>query len=218
MHTLLLLWPRRCHCTRQPLVYGCSPHSPVLRPACGLLKCQMQLAAVLSDHVNSSFLLSSHLSCSMYIAVVCYFRVSFIFHPIHVSKVSLMCPKYRSRWLHILSVIPILILCLLNISLFLILFLLMAPSILHRHAISNTLSFYFCFFLIVHISALYSTVLNTSTSYMHIFVALLGSLEFHTFQKACQVPLANPILLSTSLSDPFYIYLRLLDKLTNRSM
>src|SRR6218665_1826755 len=23
-----LLWPRRCHCTHQPLVYGCSPHSP----------------------------------------------------------------------------------------------------------------------------------------------------------------------------------------------
>jgi len=22
-----LLWPRRCHCTRQPLVYGCSPVS-----------------------------------------------------------------------------------------------------------------------------------------------------------------------------------------------
>ena len=29
-HVLLfcfLLWPRRCHCTRQPLVYSCSPHS-----------------------------------------------------------------------------------------------------------------------------------------------------------------------------------------------
>jgi len=23
-------WPRRCRRTRQPLIYGCSPHSPVL--------------------------------------------------------------------------------------------------------------------------------------------------------------------------------------------
>src|SRR6218665_27493 len=37
---------------------------------------------------------------------------------------------------------------------------------------------------------------------MRVFVALLSSLEFHTFPSACQVPLANPILLSTSLSDP----------------
>src|SRR6218665_4053347 len=56
--------------------------------------------------------------------------------------------------------------------------------------------------LIVHVSALYSRVLNTSTSYMCIFVALLSSLEFHTFPSTCQVPLANPIVHSTSLSDP----------------
>src|SRR6218665_55337 len=37
---------------------------------------------------------------------------------------------------------------------------------------------------------------------MRVFVALLSSLEFHTFPSACQVPLANPILLSTPLSDP----------------
>jgi len=82
------IWHRRCHCTRQLLVYGCSPHSPVLHPACGLLKCQMQFTAVLSDHVNPSFLLSSPLSDFMYIAVVCYFGVSFILHPIQMSKVS----------------------------------------------------------------------------------------------------------------------------------
>src|SRR6218665_305902 len=70
---LSLLWPRRCHCTRQTLVYGCSPHSPVLRPACGLLQCQMQFTAVLSDHVDPSFLLPSPLSGSKYISVVCYF-------------------------------------------------------------------------------------------------------------------------------------------------
>src|SRR6218665_479140 len=84
----ILLWPRRCHCTRQPLVYGCSPHSHVLCPACGLQKCHMQFTGVLSDHVDPSFLLSSPLSDSMYIAIVCYFGVSFILHPIQMSKVS----------------------------------------------------------------------------------------------------------------------------------
>src|SRR6218665_1566683 len=62
------------------------------------------------------------------------------------------------------------------------------------------LSLCFCFSLSVHVSALYSRMVNTSTSYMSVFVALLSSLEFHTFPSACQVPLANPILLSTSLS------------------
>src|SRR6218665_1241566 len=87
---LFLLWPRRCHCTRQPLVYGCSPHSPVLRHACGLLKCHMQFFAVLSYHVDPSFLLSSPLCGSMYVyvAVVCYFGVSFILHPVQMSNVS----------------------------------------------------------------------------------------------------------------------------------
>ena len=84
----ILLLPRRCHCMRQPLVFGCSPHSPVLCPACGPMKCQMQFFAVLSDHVNPSFLLPSPLSGSMYIAVVCYFGVSFILHLIQMSKVS----------------------------------------------------------------------------------------------------------------------------------
>src|SRR6218665_3373688 len=95
---------------------------------------------------------------------------------------------------------------LLNISSFLILSLLVNPSIFRRHAISNTLSLCFCFSFIVHVSVLYSRVhmLNASrpTSYMRVFVTLLSSLEFHTFPGACQVPLANPILHSTSLSDP----------------
>src|SRR6218665_1868222 len=53
---------------------------------------------------------------------------------------------------------------LLNISSFLILSLLVNPSIFHRHAISNTLSLCFCFSFIVHVSVLYSRVhmLNTS--------------------------------------------------------
>src|SRR6218665_320033 len=110
------------------------------------------------------------------------------------------CPKYRSRLFHILSIIPILIFSLLDISSFLILSLLVISSIFRRHATVNTLSL--CFSFIVHVSALYSRVLNTSTSYMRAFVALLSSLEFHTFPcSACQVPLVNPILLSTSLSD-----------------
>ena len=83
-----LLWPRRCHCTRQPLIHGCSPHSSVLLHACGLVKCHMQFFAVLSYNVDPSFLLSYPLSGSMYIAVVCYFGVSLIFHPVQMSKVS----------------------------------------------------------------------------------------------------------------------------------
>src|SRR6218665_1706047 len=27
--SFILLWSKRCHCTRQPLVYGYSPHSPL---------------------------------------------------------------------------------------------------------------------------------------------------------------------------------------------
>jgi len=84
-----LLWPKRCHYVCQPLVYGCySSHSPVLRHACGLVKCHMQFFAVLSYHVDKSFLLSSPLSGSMYVAVVCYFGVSFILHPVQMSRVS----------------------------------------------------------------------------------------------------------------------------------
>ena len=49
----------------------------------------MQFTAVLSDHVDPSFLLSSPLSGSTYIAVVCYFGVSFVLHPIQMSKVWL---------------------------------------------------------------------------------------------------------------------------------
>src|SRR6218665_3903267 len=138
----------------------------------------MQFTAVLSDHVDPSFLLSSPLSGSMYISVVCYFGGSRSFF------IRFRCPKYRSRLFHILSIIPILIFSLSNISSFLILSLLVTPSNFRRHAISNTLSFCFCFSFIVHVSALYSRVLNTSTSYMRVFVALLSSLEFHTFPSA----------------------------------
>src|SRR6218665_657060 len=125
--------------------------------ACGLMKCQMQFFAVLSDHVDPSFLLPSPLSGSMYIAVVglCYFGVSFVLHPIPMSKVS-----YR-RLFRILSIIPSLMSSLLNISSFLILSLLVILSIFRMHAISNTLSLCFCFSLSVHVSAFYSRVLST---------------------------------------------------------
>src|SRR6218665_379387 len=46
----------------------------------------MQFTAVLSDHVDPSFLLSSPLSGSIYISVVCYFGVSFVLHPIQMSN------------------------------------------------------------------------------------------------------------------------------------
>src|SRR6218665_2360103 len=63
------------------------------------------------------------------------------------------------------------------------------------------------FLLLFHcpcLSVVYSRVLNTSRlpRIPACFVALLSSLEFHTFPSACQVPFANPILLSISLSDP----------------
>src|SRR6218665_3147823 len=88
----------------------------------------MQFTAVLSDHVDPSFLLSSPLSGSMY-AILGY-RSFFI---------RFRCPKYHSRLFRILSIIPILIFSLLNISSFLILSLLVTPSIFfRRHAISNT--------------------------------------------------------------------------------
>src|SRR6218665_1281375 len=82
------------------------------------------------------------------------------------------CRKYRRRFFRILSIIPSLISSLLNISSFLILSLLVIPSIFRRHAISNTLSLCFCFSLIVHVSALYSRVHNTNTSYMYTCVFL----------------------------------------------
>src|SRR6218665_4133890 len=187
MHTLLLLWPRRCHCTRQPLVYGCSPHSPVLRPACGLLRYSVSCSSL-----QSSLIMSIHLFfCLLLFLVPCTYPLHAIFG-YRSFFIRFRCPKYRSRLFRILSIIPILIFSLLDIFSFLILSLLVTPSIFRRHAISNTLSFCFCFSFIVHVSALYSRVLNTSTSYMRVFVALLSSLEFHTFPSACQVPLANP--------------------------
>src|SRR6218665_2769998 len=193
---LLLLWPRPCHCTRQPLVYGCSPHSPVLFvlhvASCSVRRSSLQSSLIMSIHLF--FCLPLFLvSCTYPLYAIlgyCSFFIRF------------RCPKYRSRLFRVLSIIPIMIFSLLNISSFLILSLLMTPSIFRRHAISNTLSLCFCFSFIVHVSALYSRVLNTSTSYMRVLVALLSSLEFHTFPSACQVPLANPILLSTSLPDP----------------
>src|SRR6218665_1697699 len=88
----LLLWPKRCHCTPQPLVYGCSSHSPVLRHACGLRECPMQFFAVLSYHVDPPFLWSFPLPGSMYVAVVSYLGVSFI---LQVSRVSqLLVPNF----------------------------------------------------------------------------------------------------------------------------
>src|SRR6218665_2304538 len=106
----------------------------------------MQFFAVLSYHVDPSFLFSSPLSGFMYVAVICYFGVSFIFHPVQMSKVSQPLVLYST------SIIPIMIFNLLNISSFLILSLLVTPSIFRRHAISNTLSLCFCFSLRVHVS------------------------------------------------------------------
>src|SRR6218665_3567142 len=169
-----------------------------------LLSCVLHVAScsVRCSSLQSSLIMSIHLFfCLPLFLVPCTYPLHAILR-YRSFFIRFRCPKYRSRLFRILSIIPILIFSLLKISSFLILSLLVTPSIFRRHAISNTLSLCFCFSFIVHVSALYSSVLNTSTSYIRVFVALLSSLEFHTFPSACQVPLANPILLSTSLSDP----------------
>jgi len=131
-----LLCPRRCNCTRQPLVYGCSPHSPALCHAWCFLKRRMQLFTIVSSRVDPSFLLSSPFPGSMNVAVVCYLGVSLVLHSIHVSKVSQSLAPYSVYYSSSDS--------LLNISSFLFLSLLVAPSIFRRHAISNTRSLCFC--------------------------------------------------------------------------
>src|SRR6218665_835472 len=169
-----------------------------------LLSCVLHMAScsVRCSSLQSSLIMSIHLffflslllvPCTYPLYAILGYRSFFI---------RFRCPKYPSRLFRILSIIPILIFNLLNISSFLILSLLVNASIFRRHAISNTLSLCFCFSFIFHFSALCSGLLNTSPSYMRVFVALLSSLEFHTFPSACQVPFANPILLSTFLSDP----------------
>src|SRR6218665_2567520 len=113
------------------------------------------------------------------------------------------CPKYRSRLFRILSTIPILIFSLLNIFSFLILSLLVTSSIFRSHAISNTLSLCFCFSFMVHVSALYSRVLNTSTSYLRLFVALLSSLQVPRLPQRLPSSPRQP-------NSPFHILVRLL--------
>src|SRR6218665_3699440 len=93
----------------------------------------------------------------LFCSFVRYF-VSFVLHPIQMYTV--FCLLFR----------------VLSISSFL----------LRRDAISNTLCICFCISLSVHVFVLYSRVLSTSTSYMRVFVALLSSLEFHTFPSAFQ--------------------------------
>src|SRR6218665_4011906 len=162
-----------------------------------VLSCVLHVAScsVRCSSLQSSLIMSIHLFfCFPLFLVPCTYPLYAILG-YRSFFTRFRCPKYCSRLFRILSIIPILIFSLLNISSFLIPSLLVTPSNFRRHAISNTLSLCFCFSFIVHVSALYSRVLNTSTSYMRVFVALLSSLEFHTFPSACQVSLANPILL-----------------------
>jgi|SRR6218665_112032 len=65
-----------------------------------VLKCQMQFTAIVPDHVDPSFLLSSPLPGSMYLAVVCYLGVSFSLHPIQMSKVSQPLVPYYVYYSH----------------------------------------------------------------------------------------------------------------------
>src|SRR6218665_1723573 len=150
----------------------------------------MQFTAVLSDHVDPSFLLSSplsgvHIRCMLFWGIVRSSSDSDVRSIVAVCSVSYQSINQYPFivWYDTsnipadnnafgMSIIPILIFSLLNISSFLILSLLVTPSIFRRHAISNTLSLCFCFSFIVHVSALYSRMLNTSTSYMRVFCRL----------------------------------------------
>src|SRR6218665_1296883 len=109
----------------------------------------MQFFAVLSYRLDPSFLWSSPFPGCIHVAVVCYLGVSFILHPIQVPKVSQL---QLSRLFCILSIIPHLMFSLLNIFSFLILSLLVTPSIFRRHAISNALSLCFSLSLRLHMS------------------------------------------------------------------
>ena len=85
---------------------------------------------------------------------------------------------------------------------FLILSLLVTPSIFRRHVISNTLSLDLSFSFSVHVSELFRSTLFTNVSYTRIFVCLLSSLDVHILFSLCSMPLANPILHSISFPDP----------------
>src|SRR6218665_2273132 len=101
--------------------------------------------AVHCSPLHSSLIMSIHLFfCLPLFLVQCIYPLYAILG-YRSFFIGFRCPKYRSRLFRILSTIPILIFSLLNISSFLILSLLVIPSIFRRHAISNTLSLCFCF-------------------------------------------------------------------------
>ena len=89
-----------------------------------------------------------------------------------------------------------------RISSFLILSLLVTPSIFRRHVISNTLSLDLSLSFSVQVSELYRSTLFTNVSNTRIFVCLLSSLDVHILFSVCSMPLANPILRSMSFPDP----------------
>src|SRR6218665_1356814 len=91
--TFYLLQPRRCHCTRQQLVYCCAPYSPVLRHACGLLKCHTQFFAVFSYLISShpissesSYLILSYLILSYQCTCIYNYVYAYIYAPICVVE------------------------------------------------------------------------------------------------------------------------------------
>src|SRR6218665_960866 len=88
-----------------------------------------------------------------------------------------------------------LIFSLLYISSFLILSLLVTPSILCRHVISNTLKS--LFLLLLQCPCLRVVPVSRTCVSLWSCSCLLSSI--------CHVLLARPILLSTSLSDPFCV-------------
>src|SRR6218665_2590309 len=123
-----------------------------------LLSCVLHVAScsVRCSSLQSSLIMSIHLFfCLPLFLVPCTYPLYAILR-YRLFFIRFSCPKYRSCLFRILSIIPILIFSLLNISSFLILSLLVTPFIFRRHAISNTLRLCFCFSFIVHVSALYS--------------------------------------------------------------
>src|SRR6218665_1924234 len=133
-----------------------------------VLSCVLHVAScsVRCSSLQSSLIMSIHLFfCLSIFLVPCTYPLYAILG-YRSFFIRFRCPKYRSRLFRILSTIPILIFSLLNISWFLILSLLVTPSIFRRHAISNTLSLCFCFSFIVHVSALYTVGCSTPVGYL----------------------------------------------------
>ena len=128
------LWPWRCSHTHKPLVYGRPPSLSVVCPVHSFLNQPAHYSTILLYHIHPSLLLPSSFPFPVHISVESYLRIPDIPHS------GYAVPKYRSRLFFFLLTMSYWIFSRLCISLFLILSLLVTPSILRKHAILKTLS------------------------------------------------------------------------------